>query len=181
MTDPASALATAAERLGVRIDRDAVARCFERHSSPQSLKALVEIAPQLGIEARAFRSDLPGLSEASLPAIVHLVDTAAQESSFAVLVERSADHVVIDEEEGAPRTLTAEEFQACWSGIVVTLAVPQGSAPAPELRRGGPLSRLRAWYRGDPLARATLVARRAALTMVAALVAVSCWRFGLDR
>src|SRR5262249_18045174 len=88
---------------------------------------------------------------------------------------------VIDAEEGAPRTLTAEEFQACWSGIVVTLAVPQGSAPAPELRRGGPLSRLRAWYRGDPLARATLVARRAALTMVAALVAVSCWRFGLDR
>jgi len=181
-TDPADVLASAVERLGVRVDRDALLLRFERHESPQSLKAIVEIAPEIGIEARAFRSDVAGLAEASVPAIVHLVDPAAEDSGFGVLVEIAPDRFVIDEGGGGGvRILTAAEFERSWSGIIVTLAARAGVAVAPELRSGGLRMRLRAWYRREePLARAALVARRVALAALVVLGLVSSWRLGWD-
>jgi len=181
-TDPATALAVAARRLGVRLDGDALARRFERHASPQSLRALAEIAPEAGIEARAFRSDVAGLAEAALPALVHLVDRESGASGFAVLLERSAGRFVLDEATGeGPRALSAAEFEACWSGIVVTLARRAAGGPVPELRGGGARLRVRAWYRrGDPLSRATLVARWASLAAMALLVIAASVRFGAD-
>jgi uncharacterized membrane protein len=179
-TDPAGILASAMARLGVRVDRDTLLSRFERHESPQSLKAIVEIAPQVGIEARAFRSDVAGLAEATFPAIVHLVDPASDDSGFGLLVEIAPDRFVIDEGEGGDtRTLTASEFERSWSGIIVTLKPHAGAAPAPELRRGGLRMRLRAWYRReDPLGRAALVARRTAVAALVVLGLVSSWRLG---
>src|SRR5262245_55140715 len=179
-TDPAEALASALAMLGVRVNRDALVTRFERHESPQSLKAIVEIAPEVGIEARAFRSDLAGLAGASLPAIVHLLDPAADGSGFGILVEIAPDRFVIDGGEGGgTRTLTESEFARSWSGIIVTLKARDGAAMAPELRSGGLRLRLRTWYRReDPLSRAALVARRLAVAALVLLGLVSSWRLG---
>jgi len=178
-TGPSDALASVAGRFGFRASREAVEARFERHEAPRSLKALVEIAPELGLAARAFRSDFAGLADAALPAIVHLIDPATGEPGFGLLLECSGTVLVEETFGAAPTRLTPEEFAAVWSGVVVTLAARDGSPPVGGAGGSSFLARWRAWYWAeDPLARATLLARGVALAALAALCVASSVRIG---
>jgi uncharacterized membrane protein len=178
-TGPSDALASAARRFGLRASREAVEARFDRHESPRSLKALVEIAPELGLTARAFRSDLAGLANADLPLIVHLVEPASGESGFGLLLERGPDLLVEEAPGAAPTRFATEEFERLWSGVVVTLSARDGVAQPADLGQPSLRARWRAWYEGqDPLARATLVARRLAGVALAGLCIASCVRLG---
>lgn len=178
---PAQALRGAAARLGLALDPDDVQARFEAHAAPQSLRALVEIAPAFGLLARAFKSDLAGLGEARLPAVVHLVDAQGSQAGFGLLVERRDGRLTLHDAEGAPSELDERAFARAWTGILVTLERAQGVAVAGP-RRGGPLVRLGQWWkREDPLARAATVARALATAGLGAAAVAGAARFGAER
>lgn len=157
---PAEALAVAARHLNVPADPRALHERFSLHAHPQSALALVEVAPEVGLVARALRGDLAGLLAISLPAVVHLHDPETGEDSFAVLLERGEAGYILENPLSRERLrLPALEFEALWSGVVVTLAPREGGAARPAAR--GAASRLRARLakRGPsaPLAAARLV------------------------
>jgi len=167
---PADALAGLSRRLNLTIDQNALAERFRLHPNSRSLLALVDIAPEVGLAVRAFQTDSNGLSEASLPAIVHLRDTAAGKDAFAVLLERSDGGVLLED----PVTrelhrLSPLAFEALWTGIVATAALREGGTA--RSRPVGAAARLRARLRGGfstgTLAAgwiATVLAASAALT-----------------
>lgn len=178
---PAEALAAAARQLHVACDDDDLRARFEAHATPASLKALVEIAPTLGLGARAFKCDLDGLRDARLPAIVHVVAGAGERSGFALLVRRDDQHVWLhDGTSEAPLELDRAAFARVWTGVLVTLEARAGAQlKAP---RGGLRLRLATWWRReDPLARATFVARSGALALMALCALVGAARFGSER
>ena len=182
-TGPAEALLAAAGRLGLRLERDAVLDRFDAHPAAGTLRALVEIAPQLGLAVRAFRSDLAGLAGVPLPAIVHVVDPRAEASGFGVLVGRPGGGLAVaDGADGETLTFRGDEFERVWSGIVVTVERLQpGEAAAPGPRHGSPRMRLAAWYRrATPLERAAQVARGAAAVLLALLLVVSGRALGVS-
>lgn len=178
---PAEALAAAAQALHIALDADDLRERFEAHAAPASLKALVEIAPTLGLGARAFKADLPGLHEVRLPAIVHVVEREGERSGFALLVRREDGRVWLQADAAAaPVGLDDATFARTWTGILVTLeARPDAQSAA---RHGGLGLRLGTWWRReDPLARAALVARMGALAMIAAGALAGAARFGHER
>ena len=139
---PPELLAAAARRLAVPLDPSAAATRFERHAAPTSLRALVEIAPEFGLDARAFRSDAGGLAQANLPAIVHLREDG--EESFALLVEHEADRVVLAAPPGLePCRLSLDAFVAIWTGVVVPVSARDTSLPVASQPVRGPLGWLR--------------------------------------
>ena len=177
---PAAALAAVARRLGRQVDHALVRERFFLHDSPHSLKALVEIAAEVGLEARAFRADPANLGEVELPAVVHLVDPRNEENGFAVLLECREEEYVL--EEGAvPAThvLTSREFVSWWTGVLVTFVAVEGAA-APKLKGFGAFRRLRQWILGGDLSDpANEFARKVAGAAVVVLALATAARVGM--
>lgn len=176
---PAEVLAAAARRLGIPFDVQALFERFEAHSSPRSLLALVQIAKELGLEARAFESDRAGLAEAALPAVVHLHHAKQDEDSFALILEHGPRGVVLEDPAGLGRqSLSSEEFDALWSGVVVLLSVEEHPVPRPLTRPsllhgiGRHLASL------DAGAAAAEVARPLGLLAMLALAGIGAYRLG---
>jgi uncharacterized membrane protein len=178
---PAEALAAMARHLQVACDEDDLRARFASHTTPTSLKALVEIAPEFGLTARAFKSDLVGLQDARLPAVVHVVDGDGERGGFALLVRRESGRVWLhDGLAGEPVVVEDKLFARTWTGVLVTIEPGRGHTPAAQ--RAGLRLRLAAWWRReDPLARAALVARGAALALVAVGALAGAARFGAER
>lgn len=148
---PAAALALVARRLGRPAELAALRERFFQHTSPQSLRALVEVSGELGLAARALRGDLAGLGEVSLPAVLHLRSPATGEEGFAVLAERRPGGWIVEEGTLPDRhELTSRELERFWTGIVVTFSAAEGTV-LPAARRAGPLRRALGWLRGGGL------------------------------
>lgn len=165
---PTRAFLVAASALGIVLDVDDVIERLDAHPAQGSLKALVDVAREVGVTARAFRSDLPGLDAVALPAIVHL-QREHEVYGFGVLVGRGEKGLVLDDGHG-PRTVDPQAFLRHWTGILVTLEASGGAAPGAP--RAGLAWRLRRALRGRGTApRHQVAARGLAGTAVAALAA----------
>lgn len=177
---PAAALAVLARRLGRTVDAATLRERFFASESPHSLKALVEIAGEMGLGPRAFRAEIASLDDVKLPAVVHLNDPARDESGFAVLVERSAAGCVLEEGVVPDRhELSAREFAKLWSGIVVTFEPGERGVPA-AAPRAGALWRAVRWFRGGDLAApVNEVSQRVAIAAGIGLGLVAAVRLGV--
>lgn len=170
---PAAALVNLLPRVGHTADSGAVREHFFSQENPSSLKALVEVARQLGWQPRAFRADASTLNELPLPCIVHLQHPHMQETAFVVLTAHDAQTVTIEEgSPGEPVQFTRGEFAAWWTGVAITLESPAGAVvqAAPSM---GPLRRGWMWLHGGDLSIAySEVSRRVAMLLVSALAIV---------
>lgn len=119
--NPAEVLAAAARRLGRTVDAAQLAARFEAHPSPTSLRALVEIAPEFGVTARAFRVERGGYADVALPAVAHVeVDG---EAAFALVLERRGAAWVLEGPAGmGSAELDDDAFASVARGVFVTLA-----------------------------------------------------------
>lgn len=147
---PTAALALAAQRCGVTVERSALKERFFAHAAPHSLRALVEIAAELGLGPRAFKAEAANLDEIVLPAIVHLTDPHREESGFALMLERDAATVTIVEGTGdEEHKLSRSAFNNWWTGVVVSFQ--PGVTQQRQLARAGLLWRVGRWFRGGNL------------------------------
>lgn len=85
------------------------------HPQPQSLLALVQVAPNLGLRITAARVEPEGLDELRLPAVVHF---AGDRGGFAVLERVSEAEVELWDSVHGRRRVPRDVFRAHWSGIV---------------------------------------------------------------
>ncbi|MFN5220072.1 MAG: NHLP family bacteriocin export ABC transporter peptidase/permease/ATPase subunit [Cyanobacteriota bacterium] len=88
--------------------------------------SLVRAARSYGLEARGFRMELEALPRRSMPVIVFW-----EFNHFVVLEGFCGRHVALNDPATGPRTVSLEEFDAGFTGVVLELA------PGPGFRRGG--------------------------------------------
>jgi hypothetical protein len=130
--EPATALALVARGLEKIAPRADLQERFAGQGDPGSLLALVQVAGQLGLEARAVRGDLARLRQIALPAVLHLqnpLDEADQ--GFAVLAEREPGLFVLATGDGRRSVLQPEELEHLFTGVMVTFGTHPGVQPPP--------------------------------------------------
>jgi uncharacterized membrane protein len=93
----------------------AVSNAIALHPQPQSLLALVQVAPHLGLRVTAARVEPEGLDEIHGPAVVHF---AAGGGGFGVLERVTPGHVELWDARHGRRRVERGEFLRAWSGIV---------------------------------------------------------------
>ena len=113
---PDASLARVARRLRVPFSRGFVMRAVAAHPRAQSLLALVEVAPTLGMKVTAAEVDPSALGELHLPAIVHFRDGGGE--GFGVIEKVRADVVEVWDGAHGRRTVGRGDFIERWSGIV---------------------------------------------------------------
>lgn len=92
-----------------------VSNAIALHQQPQSLLALVQVAPHLGLRITAARVEPDGLDELQLPAVVHF---ATGNGGFGVLERVTPSEVELWDSRNGRRRVDRDEFLASWSGIV---------------------------------------------------------------
>lgn len=92
-----------------------VSNAIALHQQPQSLLALVQVAPHLGLRITAARVEPEGLDELKLPAVVHF---AAGNGGFGILEKVTPDAVELWDSRNGRRRVDREAFLQTWSGIV---------------------------------------------------------------
>lgn len=105
-----------------------VSAAVAAHPQSQSLLALVQVAPSLGMRITAARVDPGGLDDLELPAVVHF---AAGGGGFGVLEALSEETVELWDGRHGRRRIDRAAFLAEWSGIVA-LAERDDSQRRPE-------------------------------------------------
>jgi uncharacterized membrane protein len=110
---PEAALARVGRRLHIRYSNTYVARQVARHPQPNSLLALVEVAPELGLKVMPGRTDASELARIDGPAILHF------DGGFGVLEGVSAEGFKVWDSKKGSRTIEGDRFLRFWSGIVV--------------------------------------------------------------
>jgi uncharacterized membrane protein len=157
-TGPADALGAVIRRFGGSADSALLRSRFEVHAEPTSLLALVQIASEWGLTARAFQGEIENLAGIPLPAVVHMRSALDGEGSFGVLV--GAGDGVFDLLNPAgleTERLQGTEFATAWTGVVVTFA--PGDHPVTPPREPGSFARWLALLRSDRQAAALVAAR----------------------
>lgn len=134
---PAEVLAEAARRLGLRYSRVHVRQRLASHERPDSLLALVRVAPSLGLKATAGQADLEtleALDADELPALLHF--QSGPQGGFALLeavapasAEGPGTLRLWDSRRGS-QELGRDTLAALWSGVVVLLE--RDGEPEPE-------------------------------------------------
>jgi uncharacterized membrane protein len=172
-TGPAEALGAVIRRFGGSADSALLRSRFEVHAEPASLLALVQIASEWGLTARAFQGELDNLRGLVLPAVVHLRSPLDGEGSFGVLVGAGDGGFDLESQAGGgTERLQAAEFASAWTGVVVTFA--QGNRPVAPPREPSAFARWLALLRSDRQAGALVAARTiagAGVTVLAFLAA----------
>jgi ATP-binding cassette subfamily C protein len=87
---------------------------------------IVKAAQAYGLVAKAFKRDLAALTHTSYPYVVHW-----RFSHFVVVEGYRAGRVYLNDPAWGPRTMPIEDFDRCYTGVVMTFQ------PGPEFRRGG--------------------------------------------
>lgn len=132
---PAEVLAAALVSLGRPVDAEVLAKRFEAHGSPNSLRALVEVAAERGLAARALKLEAEHARDLATPAVVHLEQDG--EAAFGLLLGHDGDAVVLAGPTGfAPARLGPEDFARLFRGVAVELS-PSASGEAPPAAAGG--------------------------------------------
>lgn len=92
-----------------------VSAAVAAHPQPQSLLALVQIAPALGLRITAARVEPEGIEDLQTPAIAHFT---GEPGGFGVLEAVRRDHVEIWDSANGRRRVPRSDFVKSWSGIV---------------------------------------------------------------
>ena len=84
---------------------------------------MIRCARDLGLKARAWRTQWSRLVRTPLPAIASLRD-----GGFLVLAKASEDKVLVQSPHAGPALMTREEFVAAWDGGLISMARRAGLA-----------------------------------------------------
>ena len=138
-----AALAMIANYHGLQCDLNGLRRQFSLSLKGITLKALINMADQLGLAGRALRLDLEHTHQLHLPAILHW-----QMNHFVVLTKVSGSKFFISDPARGERVLGKEEFSAAFTGVALELR-PTSSFKAADLRE--PLLIRQLWTRIEGL------------------------------
>ena len=114
---PEGVLARVTRRLGLRYSNTFVTRVVASHPRPNSLLALVEVAPALGLKVTAGQTEAGELDALDGPTIVHF--GSGEGGGFGVLEGRTADGFKVWDGKRGTRVIGRDAFLEHWSGIVV--------------------------------------------------------------
>jgi uncharacterized membrane protein len=150
-----------------------VSAAVAAHPQPQSLLALVQVAPGLGLRITAARVEPEGLRDLQLPAIAHF---SGDPGGFGVVERVGTSSVEVWDGRNGRRSVPLDEFLAHWSGIV---ALAERDPSGQKTERGYRQQRLAEAFAGRPgtrpdLAMQPLLAALAGL--VAVLILAALWR-----
>lgn len=113
---PEASLARVVRRLRLPYSRGFVARLVAAHPRAQTLLAVTEVAPSLGLKATAAEAGPADLAALDLPLIVHFRGSGA--GGFGVLEGVTADGFRVWDSAHGARVIGRDAFLASWSGIV---------------------------------------------------------------
>lgn len=106
---------------------------------------MMKAARRYGFQARGFRKEPADLKTMPLPAIIHW-----NFNHFVVLEGFAGDRVFINDPASGPRTISEEEFDLAFTGVILTFE------PGPEFQPGGKknsfIDSLRDWLSGSRVA-----------------------------
>ncbi|HEY7876249.1 MAG TPA: vitamin K epoxide reductase family protein [Actinomycetota bacterium] len=117
---PEASLARVARRLRLPYSRGFVARMVAAHPKAQTLLAVVEVAPSLGLKATPAEVEADALDALDLPLIAHF--RGPDGGGFGVLERVGASGYVVWDSVHGRRRLGRDDFLAHWSGIVALVA-----------------------------------------------------------
>jgi uncharacterized membrane protein len=112
--EPGVVLSRLVRKLRLPYSNRLVSTAVAAHPQSQSLLALVQVAPSLGLRITAARVEPAGLDDLRVPAVVHF---AAGGGGFGVLEGLSADAVELWDSRNGRRRVDRATFLAEWSGI----------------------------------------------------------------
>ncbi|MDQ4025484.1 MAG: cysteine peptidase family C39 domain-containing protein [Actinomycetota bacterium] len=150
-----------------------VSAAVAAHPQPQSLLALVQVAPRLGLRITAARVEPEGLDDLQLPAIAHF---AGEPGGFGVIERVAPDAVEVWDGRNGRRSVPRGEFLRYWSGIV---ALAERDPSQQKTERGYRRQRLLEAFAGPPATRPDLATprlRNALAALAALLVVTALWR-----
>jgi uncharacterized membrane protein len=131
---PEASLARIVRRLRLPYSRGFVARLVAAHPRAQTLLAVVEVAPSLGLKVTPAEVDAAALEEVETPFIVHF--GGADGGGFGVVEEVGRDGVAVWDSAHGRRTIPRGDFFAHWTGIVTLIERVDGErAREPHHRR----------------------------------------------
>lgn len=113
--DPGVALLRLVRNAKLPYSNRFVSGAISSHPQPQSLLALVQVAPHLGLRVTAAKVEPEGLDDLHLPAVVHF---ATGGGGFGVLERVTATHVQLWDGKHGRQSVDRASFLAAWSGIV---------------------------------------------------------------
>lgn len=113
--DPGVALLRLVRKAKLPYSRRFVSGAVGSHPQPQSLLALVQVAPLVGLRVTAARVEPAGLDDLDLPAVVHF---GAAGGGFGVLERVTATEVELWDSLHGSRRVERAAFLDAWSGIV---------------------------------------------------------------
>ena len=133
---PEAALARVARRMRLRYSRTHVARALAAHPQPNSLLALVETGPRLGLKLTPGKTEASELDDLGGPTIVHFTGKNGDGGGFGVLEGVSADGFKVWDSRAGMQLLDREAFLQNWSGVValVERGTEQGTPETGYLR-----------------------------------------------
>ncbi|HYI44741.1 MAG TPA: vitamin K epoxide reductase family protein [Actinomycetota bacterium] len=115
---PEAALARVARRMRLRYSRTHVARALAAHPQPNSLLALVETGPRLGLKLTPGKTEATELDDLEGPTIVHFTGKNGDGGGFGVLEGVSAQGFKVWDSRTGVQVLDREAFLQHWSGVV---------------------------------------------------------------
>ena len=113
--EPSVVLLRLVRRLRLPYSARLVNAAIAAHPQPQSLLALVQVAPALGLRITAARVEPDGLDDLQLPAIAHF---AGEPGGFGVVEEVGPGEVQLWDGRNGRRRVPRPEFLGAWDGIV---------------------------------------------------------------
>lgn len=113
--DPGVVLFRLVKKARLKYSNRFVSNAIATHQQPQSLLALVQVAPYLGLRVTAARVEPAGLDDLQLPAVVHF---AVGSGGFGVLERVTPSEVELWDSRNGRRRVDREAFLRSWSGIV---------------------------------------------------------------
>ena len=123
-------LAMVSSHFGHRIDLANMRRRFSVSLKGATLKALMEMARALSLQARPLKLDLEHLADLRLPCVLHW-----DMNHFVVLKSVRADALVIHDPAVGERRLTRAAFAEHFTGVALELRPGEGFAKAQETQR----------------------------------------------
>jgi len=135
---------------GSRVQLNRVREQTEMSRSGSSLYGLTETAEALGLSAQGFTSTLEELAAVKLPAIAHW-----RGEHFIVVYEVTDNHVTVGDPAYGLEKMNRADFQAGWSGAILTLT-PTNRLASHERARS-PIARAAAYIKPNKKALISLL------------------------
>lgn len=131
-------LASVAAYYGLRLPLPKLHHLADTDRAGTTALGLVQAATTIGFLAKGVRSSLESLTQVNQPTIAHVVIQDRQH--YVVVYEATARRIVyMDPQDGAVHTVSPEEFQRSWTGVLILLAPGKhfriGDETIPAVRR----------------------------------------------